>query len=131
MFIYLQKITHIKLQKEAVQTIELPKEIKCFNKEELEKMAYILKAIAHPNRLMIVALLNKYGELNVGSLCEKIECGQALTSHHLTDMESKGILRLRREGRNAYYSLVDDTITRAMRCIMDCHQLNHEKPIQH
>jgi len=96
----------------------------CFNKEELEKMAYILKAISHPNRLMIVSLLNQYGTLNVGTLCEKMECGQALVSHHLTDMESKGILHLRREGRNAYYSLTDDHITQAMKCIMMCRQLH-------
>lgn len=94
--------------------------IPCFTKEELEQMAYILKALAHPNRLMIVGLLGKNGELNVSELCERIGCSQALVSHHLTDMQAKGILLIRREGRNAFYSLADNRVTNVMRCMMEC-----------
>lgn len=92
----------------------------CFTKEELERMAYMLKAVAHPNRLMIVCLLSRNNELNVSDICEQTECSQALISHHLTDMQAKGILQIRREGRNAYYSLRDDRVTNVMRCMMKC-----------
>lgn len=92
----------------------------CFTKEDMERMAYLLKALAHPNRLMIVGLLAKNGELNVSDLCERIGCSQALVSHHLTDMQAKGILLIRREGRNAFYSLADARVTNIMRCMMQC-----------
>ena len=35
-------------------------ETECFTQEELEKLAYVLKAVAHPNRLKIICLLSKY-----------------------------------------------------------------------
>ncbi len=92
----------------------------CFTKEELEKIAYSLKAIAHPNRLMIICLLSRNEELNVSDICEQTECSQALISHHLTDMYAKGILEIRREGRNAYYRLADDRVTNVMKCMMKC-----------
>ena len=37
----------------------------CFTKEELEHIAYALKAVAHPNRLAIICLLSRNEELNV------------------------------------------------------------------
>ena len=51
-------------------------------------------------------------------ICEQMACSQALISHHLTDMYAKGILQIRREGRNAYYRLADDRVTNVMRCMM-------------
>ena len=80
-------------------------ETECFTWEELEKLAYVLKAVAHPNRLKIICLLSKNG---------------ALISHQLTDMQAKGILLMRREGRNAFYSMASDHVTEAMRCMMKC-----------
>ena len=82
----------------------------CFTKEELEHIAYALKAVAHPNRLAIICLLSRNEELNVSEICEQMACSQALISHHLTDMYAKG--------RNAYYRLADDRVTNVMRCMM-------------
>lgn len=92
----------------------------CFTKEELEHMAYMLKAVAHTNRLMIICLLSRHPEMKVSDICEQIGCSQALISHHLTDMYAKGILQIRREGRNAFYSLTDERVTNVMKCMMKC-----------
>lgn len=93
-------------------------ETQCFTKEELENIAYALKAVAHPNRLAIICLLSRNDELSVSDICEQTTCSQALISHHLTDMYAKGILLIRREGRNAFYRLADDRVTKVMRCMM-------------
>lgn len=90
----------------------------CFTKEELDHIAYNLKAIAHPKRLAIICLLSRNDELSVSDICEQIECSQALVSHHLTDMHAKGLLQIRRDGRNAFYRLADDRVTNVMRCMM-------------
>lgn len=92
----------------------------CFTREELERIAYMLKAVAHPNRLRIICLLSRNEELNVSEICEATDCSQALISHHLTDMLAKGILKIRRDGRNAYYRLTDERVTNVMRCMMNC-----------
>ncbi|CCZ82220.1 hypothetical protein CE91St19_20270 [Odoribacter laneus] len=92
----------------------------CFTGEELEQIAYMLKAVAHPNRLRIICLLSRKEELNVSEICEETGCSQALISHHLTDMLAKGILKIRRDGRNAYYRLTDERVTNVMRCMMNC-----------
>lgn len=96
--------------------------ILCFTKEELEHIAYALKAVAHPNRLSIICLLSRKGELSVSDICEQVGCSQALISHHLTDMFAKGILQIRREGRNAYYRLADERVVNVMRCMMRCEE---------
>lgn len=109
MYVYIFVCT----KKENVKT-------ECFTREELEKLAYVLKAVAHPNRLKIICLLSKNGEMSVSDICDRMGCSQALISHHLTDMQAKGILSIRREGRNAFYRMVSDHITEAMRCMMKC-----------
>ena len=98
-------------------------ETECFTQEELEKLAYVLKAVAHPNRLKIICLLSKNGEMSVSDICDRMGCSQALISHHLTDMQAKGIRPIRRGRvrRCLLHSMASDHVTVvAMRCMMKC-----------
>ena len=88
--------------------------------DKLEKAANALKAVAHPVRIGIVDLLNQRPELSVGQLTEALEIEQASVSHHLTKMRDKGILEMRREGRNVYYQLTDRTLSNIIGCIRSC-----------
>lgn len=36
--------------------------------------------------------------MSVSDICDRMGCSQALISHHLTDMQAKGILLIRRRG---------------------------------
>ncbi len=92
----------------------------CICKEELEHVAYILKALSNTNRLMILTVLAKHQEMNVSDICSALQCTQPLISHHLTDMQAKGILKMRREGRNMYYSLENQRVIDIIRCIAEC-----------
>ncbi|MEI7675844.1 MAG: metalloregulator ArsR/SmtB family transcription factor [Bacteroidales bacterium] len=92
----------------------------CISKEELEYVAYILKALSNVNRLMILTILAKNSEMNVSDICAELKCTQPLISHHLTDMQAKGILKMRREGRNIHYSLENQRVIDIIRCISDC-----------
>ncbi|MDV7399953.1 ArsR family transcriptional regulator, partial [Arthrospira platensis SPKY1] len=60
--------------------------------EKLERIAYILKTVAHPLRLGIIHLLEQYPRLSVSEICEQLGSEQSLTSHHLQNMRLKGIL---------------------------------------
>ena len=92
----------------------------CICKEELDHVAYILKALSNTNRLMILTVLAKHKEMNVSDICSALQCTQPLISHHLTDMQAKGILRLLREGRNMFYSLENEKVIGIIRCIAEC-----------
>ena len=87
------------------------------NSAKLEKAAYVLKAVAHPTRINIIDLLDQQAELSVTALSELLDCEQSLLSHHLTNMRDKGILAVRREGKNMFYSLTNKTITKIISCI--------------
>ena len=65
-----------------------------------QKLAFVLKTIAHPLRIGIVDLLSKNEEQSVNEMCKLLGSEQSLTSHHLQNMKLKGILGSRREGKN-------------------------------
>lgn len=72
-----------------------------------ERVAELLKVLAHPIRLRILNLLSQYRELNVMSIQEQVAISQSLISHHLIKMNDKGVLTKIRGGKEIYYSLAD------------------------
>lgn len=89
---------------------------------KLERVANILKTIAHPMRLSIVHLLEKNPRLTVTEICETLNSEQSLTSHHLQTMRLNGVLSVQREGRCMYYSLKRIEVSRLIECIEKCPQ---------
>ena len=85
-----------------------------------EKVAFILKSIAHPVRIGVVELLTHHDRLSVNEICEMIDCEQSLISHHLSNMRLKGILSYSREGKNVYYALKMKEVAKVIACIEDC-----------
>lgn len=77
--------------------------------KRIEKAAYVLRAVAHPLRIKIIQMLNENQELNVSTIYKNLNAEQSLVSHHLINMRDKGVLDIRRSGKNIYYSLVDTT----------------------
>lgn len=97
--------------------------IQTINKEEaakMERVAFILKTIAHPTRLAIIHLLEKKEKMSVSEICAALQSEQSLTSHHLQNMKLKGILSSQKEGRHIYYSLKEKDVTRIMTCLENC-----------
>ena len=95
---------------------ETPSDSKVLNEaeaEKLERIAYILKTVAHPLRLGIIHLLEQHPRLSVSKICEMLGSEQSLTSHHLQNMKLKGILSVKRDGRSMLYSL------KGKRCLID------------
>jgi ArsR family transcriptional regulator len=89
-----------------------------FNK--ITKASEILKAIAHPLRLKTISVLSDTKELNVNQLVFELKAEQSLVSHHLSKMQKSGVLMLRRDGKNIYYSLADKSMTKVLKCISKC-----------
>ena len=76
----------------------------------LQAQAQILKALAHPSRLLIAEELGK-GEKCVCELTEMIGADVSTVSKHLSVMRNAGIVDYRKRGTSMYYSL-------KMRCVL-------------
>ena len=90
------------------------------NPEKLEKVAFILKTIAHPLRIAIVDLLSKRDRMMVNEITEALGSEQSLTSHHLTNMKLKGILSSERDGKKVFYQLKMREVTGVLACMDKC-----------
>jgi ArsR family transcriptional regulator len=82
-------------------------------------VADVLKAVAHPLRLRIVASLCE-GEENVGDLAEKLGASQAIVSQQLRILRSHGLVAASREGGFARYRLVEQNLRGLVRCMENC-----------
>ncbi|MCX6822547.1 MAG: metalloregulator ArsR/SmtB family transcription factor [candidate division SR1 bacterium] len=71
----------------------------------MQSISDVLVLIAQPNRLQIICLLGKKGELCVCEIMEKLGLKQNLASHHLGSLRDIGLLVTRREGKNIFYAL--------------------------
>ncbi len=86
------------------------------NKRAYEERAKIIKALAHPSRLMIVDAL-KDGEKCVCELRELVGADISTVSKHLALMREAGILADRKVGLQVFYSLRCPCITSFFGCI--------------
>jgi len=88
--------------------------------EQLEKAANMLKAIAHPVRISILNLLEEGAKLTVSEIHTRLNIEQSTTSHHLGILKDKDILSSKRDGKNTYYFLKYDQLSRVIECISEC-----------
>ena len=72
-------------------------------------VADTLRVLGDPTRLRIVDALSRY-ELCVCDLAVIVEASQSTVSHSLRALRRMRLVRYRRDGRIAYYSLSDDHI---------------------
>ena len=78
--------------------------------EEMCLLARLFNGFANSTRLSILLLLTRRGEMKVGDLVRELEAPQPRVSDHLRCLSSCGYVQVRREGRNAYYSVSDERI---------------------
>ena len=83
----------------------------------LERVARILKLLAHPQRLKIVEALDGAGPQPVYLLMEKLGLPQAATSQHLNLMRRAGLVEVQRRGRESWYTIADRRCLGILNCI--------------
>jgi len=82
-----------------------------------EARAKILKAMAHPARLLIVDELSKTDERCVCELTEMIGCDMSTVSRHLAVLKSAGLIEDEKRGQMVFYRLRVKCIFRFFECI--------------
>lgn len=101
-------------------------EIYCYDEEKVNRIqgnlqtvdissvAQMLKAIADENRAKITYALCQDDELCVCDIANIIGVTVANASHHLRTLHKQGIVKFRKEGKLAFYSLDDEHIKQIM-----------------
>jgi ArsR family transcriptional regulator len=78
----------------------------------------LLSALADPVRLRLVALLGRH-ELSVAEVQEALGLAQSRASSHLALLREAGLVRARREGRNALYAAELEAMPGHARAVWD------------
>ena len=83
--------------------------------EEMCLLAKFFNGFANSTRLSILLLLAQRGEMKVGELVSELGAPQPRVSDHLRCLAWCGYVEVRREGRNAYYSVADERVLEVLK----------------
>ncbi len=86
--------------------------------DQVRKVSVLLKALSHEVRLLMLCLLSD-GEKSVSELEALLAMPQAAVSQQLARLRMEGLVVARRDGRQIYYSLVDDEVQSAILTLYD------------
>ena len=86
--------------------------------EQVHDAADFLKALANPNRLMILCFLRD-GEYPVRELEEKLDLRQPTLSQQLARLREDDLVDTRRDGKQIYYSLSNEKVRRTIALLDD------------
>ncbi len=93
------------------------------SEETVSVMAETFRLLADPTRLKVVQALSK-GELCVCDLAAMLDAGRTAISNHLRLLRGMRLVKYRRDGKLAYYSLADQHIAGLLEaCLEHVHEL--------
>jgi len=75
------------------------------------KLAELFSALSDPSRIRIISLLMD-DELRVSALAEGLGMTESAVSHQLRGLRQMHLVRARKAGREVYYSIDDDHVSR-------------------
>ena len=75
-----------------------------------KEMAEIFKSLADENRLQILRILMREGEMHVSRICDELGESQPAVSHHLTQLKHARLVDYRRDGKFNYYFVSSDAV---------------------
>ncbi|MQA27151.1 MAG: metalloregulator ArsR/SmtB family transcription factor [Micromonosporaceae bacterium] len=83
------------------------------SRNDAERLAVVLKALADPTRLRLLSLVQSAprSEACVNELTAPLGISQPTVSHHLRILTEAGLLQREKRGVWAYYRLVPHTLT--------------------
>jgi len=93
-------------------------------KAKYEARAKIMKALAHPARLLIVDKLTKHGEQCVCDLTELVGTDMSTVSRHLSQLREAGIIEDDKRGQMVFYRLRVKCLNSLFTCIESVVQCN-------
>jgi DNA-binding transcriptional ArsR family regulator len=94
----------------------------CFTQDPTTaaEAAEILKALGHPIRLGVVALLVREGPMNVSTLAERLDAKQPIISQQLRILRMRGLVEAIRENGHATYRFAEPHLVQLVNCMESC-----------
>ncbi len=89
------------------------------NQKNCTDAAELLKAIAHPLRLRIVAILCEHDE-HVNGLAEKLGANQSIVSQQLRILRMRGLVAATRQNGFSNYKLIEPHLRKMVSCLEGC-----------
>ena len=83
-------------------------------------IAEVLKALAHPLRIRIVALLCQEGECHVNAIAERLGVKQAVLSQQLRILRMRKLVDVVRKNGFARYRIAEPQLRTLVRCMEGC-----------
>ncbi|MEP0806473.1 MAG: winged helix-turn-helix transcriptional regulator [Chloroflexota bacterium] len=74
-------------------------------------LADLFSALSDPTRLRIISVLLD-GEMNVGEIASRLGMTESAVSHQLRGLRQMRLVRSRKEGRQVFYALDDDHVSK-------------------
>jgi len=87
-------------------------------RNELERIAEVLRALAHPIRLQIVHQLLKKNTLNVTELQQCLDMQQSTVSQHLGKLKSHKVVAYERKGLEVFYRVDDEKVKETLKILI-------------
>lgn len=87
--------------------------------EFAQRISEILKSLAHPLRIQIVALLCS-GPMHVNGLAEELGAKQSVISQQLRILRMNQLVQADRVGGFAHYSLAEPNLVNLVHCMEGC-----------
>lgn len=87
--------------------------------ERAEHVAEVLKAVAHPLRIRIVAILCK-ADAHVTALAEQLDVPQPIVSQQLRILRGAGLVEASREDGFAFYRVAEPALHDLVCCMERC-----------
>lgn len=84
--------------------------------KEAEIRSEVIKAMAHPVRLMVIELL-KEGEKSFSELMKYFDIDKSTLSKHISVLKAAGIVSSRREGLETIFHLQVPCVTEFFSCV--------------
>ena len=75
------------------------------------QLAELFSALSDTSRVRLISLLIE-GEMGVSALADGLQMTESAVSHQLRGLRQMHLVRARKSGRQVFYSLDDDHVTR-------------------
>ncbi|HDW3055790.1 TPA: helix-turn-helix transcriptional regulator [Bacillus cereus] len=85
---------------------------------ELERVAEVLRVLAHPVRLQMVHQLIKKTSLNVSELQRYLAMPQSTVSQHLGKLKSHKVVAYERKGLEVFYRVDDEKVKQMLKILI-------------
>ncbi len=89
------------------------------NSDMANSAANKMKALGHPLRLRIIAVLSE-NDAHVNALAEEFNVQQSVVSQHLRILRMEGIVDVVRESGFATYRLLEKRVVNLLDCLEGC-----------